>query len=548
MHVAGGAGFISNLLLWGESGYFDRASDQKPLLHLWSLGVEEQFYVFWPLITYLVWKRKQVVSATVAILVLSFATNIYLLDTNPAANFYSPFSRFWELLVGALIACLTSKNLSGFKRQAGNNSLYEARSNSPAGIFVNKITCNFISIIGGLFILLGILITRERNFPGFLALMPTIGAALIICAGRDGWLNKHMLSNRYLIFIGLISFPLYLWHWPILSFGNILFGKNPPEYVRLLAVLASALFAWVTYRLIEQPVRNGIHEYRKTVALLILTGTIGGIGYFINESNGFRQRYPVLSNDYENRVWSLKGDGVINCTYLVEATASSFCAMIKDPQVAIIGDSHAGHLFYGFSRSANEEFNKVIVIGAGSCQPALDFETRKDCNSQLKVAIEWIRKSNSIKYVVLSSYYRFSETEDSETSKNYINGIQKTINELEKYGKKIVIFIDTPALEETAERCQPRSLMLREIFNPYPKFCHDIETHNLRDQTSYRKVISKLKQKNPDVFFFDPQDALCPNGKCMLFSDGKLLYGDWNHLSIYGSQLVVNAFLDARVK
>ncbi len=539
---------MSNILLWGESGYFDRASDQKPLLHLWSLGIEEQFYILWPLIAWLVWKRKQVFFATVAILALSFATNICLLDTNSAANFYSPFSRFWELLVGALIACLTSKNLPGFKRKAGGNYLSGGCSNSPAGIFENKITCNSISIVGGLFILLGILITKEHNFPGFWALMPTIGAALIIFAGRDGWLNKYILSNRYLIFIGLISFPLYLWHWPILSFGNILFGEAPPGYVRLLAVLASALLAWGTYRLIEQPIRNGVLEYRKTVVLLILMVGVGGIGYFIHESNGFRQRYPVQSNDYENRVWSLKGDGIIDCTYLVEATASSFCAMTKDPRVAIIGDSHAGHLFYGFSRSSNEEFNKAIVIGAGSCQPALDFEARKGCNSQLKVAIEWIVKSDSIKYVVLSSYYRFSETEDGETSKKYINGIQKTINELKKYGKQIVFFIDTPALEETAERCQPRSLMLREIFNPYPKFCYDIETHNLRDQTLYRKVISKIRQKNPDIFFFDPKDALCPNGKCTLFSDGKLLYGDWNHLSIYGSQLVVNAFIDARVK
>lgn len=275
---------------------------------------------------------------------------------------------------------------------------------------------------------------------------------------------------------------------------------------------------------------------------------VGGIGYFINEGSGFRSRYPAHSNDYENRAWHLKGDGIIDCTRLVEATADSFCAMTKDPRVAIIGDSHAGHLFYGFSRSSNEEFNKVIVIGAGSCQPALDFEARKGCNSQLKVAIEWIGKNDGIKYVVLSSYYGFIDTEDSETSKGYINGIQKTIDELKRYGKQIIFFIDTPALKETAERCQPRSLLMREIFNPYPEFCHDIESHNLRDQAAYLKVINKIMQKNPDVFYFDPKDALCPNNKCTLYNDGKLLYGDWNHLSIYGSQLVANVFIDSRIK
>ena len=196
-HAAGGAGFISNILLWAESGYFDRSSDTKPLLHLWSLGVEEQFYILWPIIAYLAWKRRLGFASTAAVLALSFATNLYLLKTDSAANFYSPFSRFWELLIGALIACFTS--ITNSRSPARSICLTGTCSDSLYRIFENNRICNFMSTVGGLLILLSILITRERNFPGFWALMPTMGTALIICSGKDAWFNKQILQNRYLV-------------------------------------------------------------------------------------------------------------------------------------------------------------------------------------------------------------------------------------------------------------------------------------------------------------------------------------------------------------
>lgn len=544
-HVAGGAGFISNILLWGESGYFDRSSDLKPLLHLWSLGIEEQFYIIWPFIAYLAWKRnRSALSVTAITLGLSFSLNLYLVKTNPSADFYLPFSRFWELLIGSLIACFVIENKTTTSSSAGLFYRLTNTINSLNNNFNKRRISNFLSILGGILILSGVAITREKNFPGLWALIPTTGAVLTICSGKDAWLNKHILSNRYLVFIGLISFPIYLWHWPILSFGHILFGDTPPPSVRFIGVIASIFLAWCSYKLVEQPIRNGILENKKTITLLILMIMVGCIGYYINSNDGFRSRYSVHSNDNEIRTWHLKGDGVTDCTNLVKATTSSFCAKTKETRVAIIGDSHAGHLFYGFSRSSNNEFNKVIVIGAGSCQPTLDFEAREGCNNQLKVAIQLITRNESIKYVILSGYFGIIDAENSDVSKKYIDGIQKTVNELRKHGKKIIFFVDNPSFKETAERCQPRSLFLRELFNPYPDFCKDAKNTDLRDQNAYRQVINKIAQRNPDIFFYDPKDIICPNDRCNLFSDGNLIYGDWNHLSIYGSQLVANAFID----
>lgn len=544
-HVAGGAGFISNILLWGESGYFDRSSDLKPLLHLWSLGIEEQFYIMWPFLAYLAWKRKlDALSVTAIVIVLSFSFSLYLTKTNPAAGFYSPISRFWELLIGSLIAYFIARKTKASSRKAVFLSDFSQSINPQNNFFTNPIFNNLASFFGVILIICGLIITREKYFPGLWALVPTVGAALTICAGKDAWVNKNILSNRYLVFIGLISFPIYLWHWPIISFGHILFGQIPPPSLRVVSVITSVFLAWCTYKLVEQPIRNGLLENKKTIALLILMSMLGCVGYYIKSIDGFSSRYPVHNNDYETRVWHLKGDGIIDCSHLVNATTSSFCAKTKETRLAIIGDSHAGHLFYGFSRSADDGFNKVIVIGAGSCQPTLDFEAREGCNNQLKVAIQLIAENESIKYVVLSGYYGVIENESGDVSKKYIDGIQKTIDELKKRDKKIIFFIDNPSLKETAERCQPRSLLLRELFNPYPDYCKGAEIADLRDQNAYRHVINKVARRNPDVFFFDPKNVICPNGKCDLFVNGALIYGDWNHLSIYGSQMVVNAFID----
>lgn len=548
-HVAGGTSFISNILLWNESGYFDRSSDLKPLLHLWSLGIEEQFYIAWPLIIWLAWQRKlNILAVTVAIFILSFSFNLFNFRTDPTEDFYSPFTRFWELLTGGITAYFLSRRAGGPCDQARCLSLSKTPINFIDKISSKKTLTNSVSILGGALILTGLAITREKDFPGFWALIPTIGAALTISAGKDAWFNKYILSNRNLIFIGLISFPLYLWHWPILSYGTILFGETPPVFFRFLCVIASIFLAWGTYILIEQPIRSGRYENYKTASLSTILVLTGCIGYFIHINDGFRFRYPVHDNDQEIRAWHLKGSGIIDCGYLVKETTSAFCAKTKKARVAIIGDSHAGHLFYGFSRSTNKDFNQVMVIGAGSCQPTLGFEAREGCNNQLQVAINSIISDDNIKYVVLAGYHGIIENNNADTSRKYIDGMQATLNKLKTHGKTIIFIIDNPSLKESAERCQPQPFKLREFFISYPSFCKNLKKNDFRDQNTYRQVINVIKKKNPDVFFFDPIDALCFNNECKLYKNNKLLYGDWNHLSIYGSQSVVNTFINAYTK
>ena len=207
-HTLGGAGFVSNLILWGESGYFDVAAEKKPLLHLWSLGIEEQFYILWPFIAYLLWKFRQHFLKAIAILIaMSFCINVLLIQFNSVATFYLPLTRFWELLVGSAVA----------------DVMLNRRQYVP---FIEK-HANGLSMLGLVLLIVSIaFLKKSMAFPGWWALMPVLGSALLIMAGPNSWVARKILSNHILVWFGLISFPLYLWHWPLLTFVRILGGHT----------------------------------------------------------------------------------------------------------------------------------------------------------------------------------------------------------------------------------------------------------------------------------------------------------------------------------
>ena len=185
-HAAAGAAFLSNLLLWRESGYFDIAPVHKPLLHLWSLGVEEQFYIVWPLMIAALSGRR-ILWVVAAILLVSFATNIAIVSSQPTAAFFSPVTRFWELMIGSLLAYSAHARLWVPQRR------------------------DALSVIGFILLLTSLsLINREIVFPGWAALAPTLGTAALIAAGPDARLNRMLLANEAAVFVGLISYPLYL--------------------------------------------------------------------------------------------------------------------------------------------------------------------------------------------------------------------------------------------------------------------------------------------------------------------------------------------------
>jgi peptidoglycan/LPS O-acetylase OafA/YrhL len=374
-HIAGGVGFVSNLLLLSENGYFDNAAESKPMLHLWSLAIEEQFYIFWPLLIAFIWKRRWNFWPIIAAIAIgSFAANIYTIGSNPTAVFYSPIYRFWELTIGGILAYLTLHR----------PELLDRHQNAQ-------------SVSGFAFLIIGlILINKDRQFPGWWALLPTMGAFLLISAGSTAWINKKILSNQVLVWFGLISYPLYLWHWPLLSFAKILEG-NPNTSLKSVLVVASVVLAWLTCQFIEKPLRFSKHP--RTPLLLLLTFLFTGlVGYSCLAHNGyeglgFRDREKTeFANYFENGLperrylkrenmsakyreqcnfYNLVMDKVGKTTKVPIDEIAKEC-YVGDPAienfVMIWGDSHAAHLYIGLQHNLPQNW-QVLQVTSSKCEP-----------------------------------------------------------------------------------------------------------------------------------------------------------------------------------
>ncbi len=568
MHTSAGAFFVSNLALWSETGPLDKPASAKPLFHLWSLGIEEQFYIVWPALLVLAWKgRYNLLTLTLVFATASLAWNLQASVKQPATTFFSPQTRFWELLCGGLLAWASLHQhpaVAGLQSKLDRGIHRTLYRSEPMGD--GLALANALALVGAGLLAFGFLkIEPALGYPGKWAIVPVLGAVLIISAGPQAWFNRVVLSNRWAVWFGLISFPLYLWHSPLLSYAHIMEGGNPRADIRLGAVALSIVLAWLTYRLVERRVRFAKHRLVVPV-LCALMGAIGALGWYTSSQNGFAFRLnskvdlALLSQTIEPSNTRLS-DG--SCEKFLDFSIGPGAVCLANtsaPEVLFVGDSHA------MSLNSAAVLGKVpiqsMLIGNHGCPPlmnhsVMDGKVNKGCNALPEEALKVLARFPTIQTVVLESrgpMYFSGSGYGIEGPNNYsifaLDGSAATQAQMFQQGysqfvkalllrqKKVVFVIGSPELGEEPRGCivtRPVSLLNKTLSS-----CSQDKSKVDERQAVYRNLVENIQADNPGLQVYDPIDLFCDDAQCYGLRNGKLLYWDDDHISTWASELVLN--------
>lgn len=568
-HIVGGAWFFSNFVLWRESGYFDNSADSKPLLHLWSLGIEEQFYIVFPLFAWLLWKgRLNLLTWVVLGGLVSFLLNLRDVSHDAVRTFYMPQTRIWELLEGCVLALLVmdTSGRVGRMEKAAERMLNRMFYREKADVMPAITLFNVKAWIGALLIVVGLWkITKEMHFPGKWALLPTVGAVLLIWAGPGAFLNRWVLSNRVLMWVGKISYPLYLWHWILLSYLYILAAEMPPVAVRAGALAVAVVLSWLTYRLIEMPLRFGGSGRRKTLLLMALMVSVSIVGFAGYKENGFRTLPFIRSEQKTSREMTLLAQAkTINqnisanmnlnpCFQLPPDKNFAFfekpaCLPAKpvhgkSPSLLLIGDSHSAALSLGLRPWAKEHGFTFYQISSGSCSLFSDDISDPECNAYRRRTFEAVKsiRPNLLLIDMYWAYFIEPVSPEPVYFKNLghwpspIAYLQDRMRYIASLGpEQVVVIGQIPTWKSDLP-----SVLVREFLShgkPIPKRSFlKIDPRSLTMDQSMRSL---------PIHIFSIQDQLCNKMGCLvrvgpdLRTD--LTVWDYGHLTTAGAKFVIN--------
>jgi len=549
--IAGGSGFVSNFVLWAESGYFDSVAETKPLLHLWSLGIEEQFYIAWPVVLVFAWKKRfNLVTIAVLLAVISFAINLNNVVAEATATFYSPVTRIWELLGGAILAHLMiypSELKSDIAKKVDcwlGPVVYSRRPEQNGTTLQNTMAFAGISLI----VFAVIFFTKAAAFPGWRAAIPVVGAVLIIAAGPQAWLNRVILSQKIIVWAGLISYPLYLWHWPLLSFARILEGKEPSLAIRVAAVFLSFVLAYLTYLLVERPLRFGKYGSVKTIGLTVLMIIVGFVGYNTYRRNGMEFRvseYGKISK--ASNEWYYPGD-MTNFQFMTRyVNEKNFGAK---ESTLFIGDSNVEQ-YYPRIRALGDlhpnGMKNSIFYTIGGCSSTPGITVDSTCNEMPEIAFKLAKSRDDITSVVIGSawynYYldarqtftdsdgrRYPIAPGTEGYRLAMNSFDAYLKHLKSLNKKIYVILNIP-FDPVAD---PHNMVNRSLRN-FPQLLtpNIIPLYVQRQRARYGHIDDDLTRiaKENNVIVIDPKPYLCDAVICRTTSDvGDPIFKDGNHL------------------
>ena len=538
------AWFMSNIFFWLHNDYFSVAAELKPLLHTWSLSVEEQFYVFFPLLMLMLVNKHRyqiMVSMLVLLLIFSFVLSIYLSDNYSSANFYLAPTRAWEFLLGTLLAVDIVPNIK------------------------QKLTRQYVALLGFGMVIFSILLLDEQSvFPGVNALYPVLGTVLLIYAGREKNTNNKLvfqplitviLSISVLRYIGLISYSLYLWHWPVIALLKNQISGELDNVAKFSIAAAVFILSALSYQFIERPFRNNpvltkFINLKSGLLVMLIMSFIGGGLYFYNsyannDSKNLQTREEILANLSQLKTCFLEPetlDSVSRC---------SFGKQNSDRVFLLWGDSHTLAMYPVFVKLANDSGWRGIHASITGCPPLLGVTIAgvKHCDGFAAQNIKNFVLENKIDAVFLVSRWGLYETgwirngrlmePHSFVSDAYLKGVdaQSSTQVLHRAMGKTLQFL-------TQETDAKVNLLLPVPVLPdlIDKYKHEEE--NILQRNDYLAQRASIEQRIRDLnidysfYIIDPVDVLCPNSDCQLFEQGQPLYLDDNHLSPLGAMML----------
>jgi len=510
--------FISNHAFWGVGGYFEPNAKSMPLLHTWSLAIEEQYYVGFPLLLYILRNQKKllILLAIAGIAVVSYSLMMWGMTHHPGAAFYLAPPRAWELMAGAMLALMIS-----------DMKLSEKWAHTTGLLGLALILFSVVSF------------TEDIEFPGPYALLPTLGACLVIVAGTsEQALSSRILSCQPLRAMGAISYSLYLWHWPIMVFGVALLPYQMDVGTKAGLIVFSVGVSYLSWRFIETPFRRPARQFlRSSVFVLAICfgGLLIGVSDIVEGQHGFPERFAFSVPDaqYEKKY------RIGTCLLETQKDVANFQIQNckaghpgQEPDSIIWGDSHAAHYTIGLSSIGEQHAFSFYQVSLGGCPPLVGEDRgEKECRDFNDNVLSLVKDQPHIENVIVAANW-----EVYAKNLDLLPSLKKTLSTLNEMGKTIVLIGPGPNFEIDVPSLYQLSL------SRYGKWRGD-KFHALKDE-ALEPVFRQLDEL-PSVSIVLPYEVFCNGKDCRVYENGEFLFWDTNHLTSHGSKQVAEKIYQA---
>jgi peptidoglycan/LPS O-acetylase OafA/YrhL len=546
--------FSSNIWFWATTNYFGDPNIDIPLLHTWSLAVEEQFYILWPLVVLVLAKlpRRLTLAVVLAALVVSLLLSQWLTVKSPTTAFYMLPSRAWELLIGATLALLPAAGVR-HRRWLG-----------AAGVLGLALICYAVTVF-----------YETMPFPGFAALVPCLGTALLLYAGAADGPATRLLSWRPLVAIGLISYSLYLWHWPILSLSQLWLGHALTLAEKLAAVALSVVLAGLSWRYVEQPFRHTRDRSRaaqwRTAAVGLATiAAFAAVGGGLAAANGLRQRLPALALTYDDAGRSFPNGKLPGCV-LVDAAAAArldatcFADAHPQPTAVLWGDSHAlqvkDALAALLAARGGTALRSVTVNGCAPFAGAVQLDQVGDANNacaafndrmlatiaarpeirEVYISGRWGKFLGLASSGINNGYLRRDPhaPRNSTTSRSaFIVSVDTMVATLQRAGKTVTIIGPSPEFATSVSKC-----MARQAWSGHDYARCDADLGARPEIIEGNRILRAIAAAR-HAHYVDLLKRLCTGLHCATGRGNTLFFRDENHLTTAGARFGMAATLD----